>query len=530
MKYRYTIVFFFIMVALSAIALSVSATTISERLVGRILLQVEQNGEAWYVHPVSRQRHYLGRPADAFRIMREQGLGISNGDMTRLFGQFTPNTIAALAPRDGTLFTRLAGRIVLQVEQHGEAYYLDPIGRRGYYLGRPADAFRIMREQGLGITTPSLAQITEARQTGSVITRVVPRASGSSCDTDDGFAIYTAGVVTSLKSGAPQAFSDTCVDSRHLRENFCSSRDAGGSTKLVTCPGACVDGACVADPVAERRYCRPLDGGSALQSDADSNINVVVVGVGYPMTADELMTEIRDPIRSAFFGETLWQEHEGAFRFWYVDKQFLLDSGGNVSDDAFVYSEYCRLNNKVVLMMMNSAFRSNASLAHDNARSIPRFITLSAPYEAANVGSVLPSVTLHAPTVLHEFGHAFGGLRDEYSEGSAVVPQSLNVSPWLNCYSRGRGTTHDQCRADAPWSDMIGQFSGVGCYEGCGLYARDAYRPTEHGLMRDLQGSYGAVNERALCCALLDATGSATGSCTSYNAAPFNLIDHCAGG
>lgn len=38
---------------------------------GKILLQVEENGEAWYVNPGDGKRYFLGRPADAFRVMRD---------------------------------------------------------------------------------------------------------------------------------------------------------------------------------------------------------------------------------------------------------------------------------------------------------------------------------------------------------------------------------------------------------------------------------------------------------------------------
>ena len=39
------------------------------------MLQVEENGEAWYVYPDDLKKYYLGRPADAFGVMRELGLG-----------------------------------------------------------------------------------------------------------------------------------------------------------------------------------------------------------------------------------------------------------------------------------------------------------------------------------------------------------------------------------------------------------------------------------------------------------------------
>jgi hypothetical protein len=57
---------------------SVSAASLS----GRVLLQVESKGEAWYVSPLNGQRYFLGRAADAAKIIRSLGLGVSNRDLT----------------------------------------------------------------------------------------------------------------------------------------------------------------------------------------------------------------------------------------------------------------------------------------------------------------------------------------------------------------------------------------------------------------------------------------------------------------
>lgn len=65
------------------VASSEAATPLSlvHRLAGRILLQVQSKGEAWYVDPVTLTRTYLGRPADCFDVMRVKGLGITNADL-----------------------------------------------------------------------------------------------------------------------------------------------------------------------------------------------------------------------------------------------------------------------------------------------------------------------------------------------------------------------------------------------------------------------------------------------------------------
>jgi subtilisin family serine protease len=117
---------------------------LSNRMRGKILLQVEKNGEGWYVNPVDSKKYYLGRPTDAFEIMRELGLGITEDDYYQ-FGSHAPS--------------RLAGRILLRVQASGEAYYVNPSDNKMYYLGRPADAFNVMRSLGLGITNSDIRKI-----------------------------------------------------------------------------------------------------------------------------------------------------------------------------------------------------------------------------------------------------------------------------------------------------------------------------------------------------------------------------------
>ena len=62
----------------------VSNASLTDDLSGQILLQVETNGEAWYVNPNDSKRYFLSRPTDAFNIMRNLGLGISNDNFDSL--------------------------------------------------------------------------------------------------------------------------------------------------------------------------------------------------------------------------------------------------------------------------------------------------------------------------------------------------------------------------------------------------------------------------------------------------------------
>lgn len=118
---------------------------LTERLIGYILLQVESQGEAWYLDPISKSKYFLGRPKDAFDIMKKLDLGINN----QTFNSFKNNK----AP------IKLAGRILIKTEDKGKAYYINPIDLKLYYLGRPSDAFGVMKKLGLGINNENLRKI-----------------------------------------------------------------------------------------------------------------------------------------------------------------------------------------------------------------------------------------------------------------------------------------------------------------------------------------------------------------------------------
>ncbi len=150
MKKNIFVGFLFISILLTPF-FSVKSQTLSESLSGKILLDVERNGEAWYVYPKNNKRYYLGRPNDAFAVMRELGLGISEMDFQKIASAEMD------IEGDIELAKKLSGLIVLQVEKNGEAWYINPITYKKHYLGRPEDAFKIMRELGLGISRKNLA-------------------------------------------------------------------------------------------------------------------------------------------------------------------------------------------------------------------------------------------------------------------------------------------------------------------------------------------------------------------------------------
>jgi len=178
---------------------------LTKRLLGHILLQVENHGEAWYLDPVSSARYYLADGESAYTALRQFGLGITNADITKIpVGSYSytgdvdtdsdglsdkienglgTNPNLADTDKDGvgdgeeilkkntnplnskkltysnSLIKRIKGRIVIQTEKKGEAWYINPADGKRYYLADGPMAYQVMRYLSLGITNANIRQL-----------------------------------------------------------------------------------------------------------------------------------------------------------------------------------------------------------------------------------------------------------------------------------------------------------------------------------------------------------------------------------
>lgn len=128
---------------------------------GYILLQVQDNGEAWYVDPLTFKRYYMKDGPTAYEMMRTFGLGITDSDLSTIpavSDTTAMNNSSSICSYNSTA-NRLKGKILLQVQQNGEAWYVYPKTCRRIYMKDGAAAYEIMRFLGLGITNSDLSQI-----------------------------------------------------------------------------------------------------------------------------------------------------------------------------------------------------------------------------------------------------------------------------------------------------------------------------------------------------------------------------------
>lgn len=154
----------FVLVFLPSVAAAEQG--MAQRLAGRVLLEVERHGEAWYVSPTDGRRYFLGGPEDAHALLSEQGLGITDADLAQIP---LPGESG-----DEAMAQRLAGRILLQVESRGEAWYVDPSDLRRYRLSTPTETFRLLQWRGLGISNADIALVPRWDETPESVLHDVP--------------------------------------------------------------------------------------------------------------------------------------------------------------------------------------------------------------------------------------------------------------------------------------------------------------------------------------------------------------------
>lgn len=136
---------------------------------------------------------------------------------------------------------------------------------------------------------------------------------------------------------------------------------------------------------------------------------------------------------------------------------------------------------------------------HDALAGIPyEHIIILANTEEYGGGGIYNSYTLTTahhplfrPVVVHEFGHSFGGLADEYFYDNDIATDSypLDMEPWeQNITTRidFASKWEDMLAKDTPIPTPVSKQAQypVGVYEGGGYSAKGVFRPADNCRMR----------------------------------------------
>jgi len=209
---------------------------------GKILLQVEGKGEAWYVNPLDGRRYYLKDGNTFYRIIQDLGVGITDKDLNKipvaldflnLYGandsdkdglpdeielalgtnRYDPDSdhdgfmdkeeIATehnplvhkeqfnekMSDKDFINYAK--GKILIQAQGRGEAWYVNPENGKRYYLASPAAAYEIIRALGVGAKNSVIENIEQGLVKRQKVKKV---RDGDSIEMENGQIVRYIGI------------------------------------------------------------------------------------------------------------------------------------------------------------------------------------------------------------------------------------------------------------------------------------------------------------------------------------------------
>ena len=226
-------------------------------------------------------------------------------------------------------------------------------------------------------------------------------------------------------------------------------------------------------------------------------IDVAILAEGY--TLEEMDTFYKD---AAIACESLFS-HEP---FQSMKKRFNIVAVASPSEDSGVSVPRLGEWKRTAFNSHFSTFYSDRYLTtsrvksiHDALAGIPyEHVIILANTEEYGGGGIYNSYTLTTahhpkfrPVVVHEFGHSFGGLADEYFYDDDVMTDTypLDIEPWeqnistrVNFASKWEDMLVKGTPVPTPTSEKVKY--PIGVYEGGGYSAKGIYRPADNCRMR----------------------------------------------
>lgn len=201
----------------------------------------------------------------------------------------------------------------------------------------------------------------------------------------------------------------------------------------------------------------------------------------------EVFTENKTITFRGILGVEPFKSNKDKFNFWYISEiQNITEPEIKQRSNFCKYycisniSESCGLPNTYPIYICNTACSAYGSWVTNRAYIGKIYLEKDAGLNPYNIR-----------LVVHEFGHSFGGLRDEY-----IQPERADLTGPPNC-------APDLENAEEWWGDLVGQGEGeleVGYFYGCS-YSEENIRPTNKSLMGISSSpfyDFGIVNERHL--------------------------------
>lgn len=232
-----------------------------------------------------------------------------------------------------------------------------------------------------------------------------------------------------------------------------------------------------------------------------NRIDIIILGDGYRSTEMAKFRTDAANVANRLMSTSPFSSYRRSFNITRIETPSVQSGAGRGTPRNTVYGAYFNCFSIQRLLCVNDTKVTNlisANLA-SNRRDMVIVLVNDAEYGGSGGRYAVASThPLAADIMLHEIGHSFGNLDDEYVDefncGRYTNPWGFNVS---------RSST----RTGVPWARWIAattpvptpiSFTGPGVFRGAFFCANGWYRPTADSMMRTLGVGFGPVNSEQL--------------------------------
>lgn len=241
--------------------------------------------------------------------------------------------------------------------------------------------------------------------------------------------------------------------------------------------------------------------------DPANRIDLVIVGDGYTASEQNKFSDDVNAFFNAFFAKEFFADYRSYFNLRTVFVASV-ESGATHNERSPVvtkntaFGSYfgCASIDRLICTDTNKVFNAVSTALPANQRDYIFVIVNDTTYGGSG-GTISVASTNYAAVevLLHEFGHTFGQLADEYD----YSPPACNLTE-----PGAANATTVTTRSDIKWRHWIANTTPVptldttpstpGLYQGADYCTAGMYRPTYNSKMRSLNQPYDQINEEQM--------------------------------
>jgi hypothetical protein len=251
-------------------------------------------------------------------------------------------------------------------------------------------------------------------------------------------------------------------------------------------------------------------GGSDLilgTGDSSNRVDLVIVGDGYVAAELGVYATQAMQMTSSLFAKEPFASYSGLFLVHRVDvvsNESGVDndpSQGIDRDTAMDMAFWCSGIERLLCVNVSKAVGyAGAAPAIDQILALANSSKYGgAGYSSSNLGTLSGGNGSSYEVGIHELGHSFGNLADEYTSGGGTTyPYGEHASPNVSIQ-----TAAEMAASGTKWASWLGfndpQWDGlVDTYEGAAYYTTGIYRPSNNSMMRSLGRPFNPPSVEAL--------------------------------